>query len=67
MKNAFKLVMHHLNITQHKSLVYHPQLQGAINIFHHTLETMMRNYCFDNYKDWDESIPLSLFAAREFV
>jgi len=28
---------------------------------------MMRSYCFDNHKDWDEGISLLLFAARESV
>ena len=28
---------------------------------------MMRSYCFDNHKDWDEGILLLLFAARESV
>ena len=28
---------------------------------------MMRSYCFDNHKDWDEGISLLFFAARESV
>ena len=28
---------------------------------------MMRSYCFDNHKDWDEGILLLLFAARESI
>ena len=31
------------------------------------LKTMMRNYCLENQKDWDEGIPLLMFAAREFI
>jgi len=27
----------------------------------------MGSYCFDNYKDWHEGIPLLLFVARESV
>ena len=26
---------------------------------------MMRSYCFDDHKDWDEGIHLLMFAARE--
>ena len=29
------------------------------------LKTMMRIYCFETEKDWDEGIHLLLFAARE--
>jgi hypothetical protein len=28
---------------------------------------MLRNYCFENEKIWDEGIPLVLFAARDSV
>ena len=67
MPNVFQQVIHRLYITQHKSSAYHPQLQGAIKRFHQTLKTMMRSYCFDNHKDWDEGISLLFFAARESV
>ena len=32
-----------------------------------TLKTMMRIYCFETKKDWDEGIHLLLFVARESV
>lgn len=31
------------------------------------LKTIMRIYCFETEKDWDEGIHLLLFAARESV
>ena len=31
------------------------------------LKTMMRSYCLENQKDWDEGIPLLMFAARESI
>ena len=46
---------------------YHPQSQGALERFHQTLKTMIRTYCFQESKDWDEGIPLLLFAARESI
>jgi len=64
MSNVFQQVMHQFHVTRHKSSA---QSQGAIERFHQTLKTMMRSYCFDNHKDWDEGIPLLLFAARESV
>jgi hypothetical protein len=48
-----------------KSSAYHPQSQGALERFHCTLKNMMRTYCFENEKDWDEGIGMLMFAARE--
>lgn len=31
------------------------------------MKTMMKIYCFETEKDWDEGIHLLLFAARELV
>ena len=35
--------------------------------FHQTLKNMIRTYCYEQQKDWDEGIPLLLFAVRESV
>ena len=56
-----------LGITQVTSSAYHPQSQGALERFHQTLKSMMRTYCFDHSKDWDEGLPFLLFAIREVV
>ena len=60
-------VMHQLGIVQCKSSAYHPQSQGAIERFYQTLKTMMRTYCLDFDKNWDEGIHLLLFAVRELI
>ena len=67
MSSVFQQVLHQLKITQHRSSAYHPQSQGAIERFHQTLKMMMRSYCLENQKDWDEGIPLLMFAARESI
>ena len=67
MSGIFQQVMHQFGITQYKSSPYHPESQGALERFHQTLKTMIRSYCFDTEKDWDEGIHLFLFAARESV
>ena len=59
--------MAQLGIKQVISSTYHPQSQGALEKFHQTLKTMMRSYCLRGQKDWDEGVPLLLFAAREAV
>ena len=67
MSGIFQQVMHELGIKQYNSSAYHPESQGALERFHQTLKNMIRSYCFDTEKDWDEGIHLLLFAVRESV
>ena len=67
MSGIFQQVMHQLGIAQCKSSTYHPQLQGAIERFHQTLKTMMKTYCIDYDKNWDEGVHLLLFAVHESI
>ena len=67
MSGLFQEVMFQLGVKQFKSSAYHPQSQGALERFHQTLKSMIRAYCFQEKKDWDEGIPLLLFAVREAV
>ncbi|XP_054867013.1 retrovirus-related Pol polyprotein from transposon 412 isoform X1 [Amphiprion ocellaris] len=65
MSRVFAQVMKQLDITHHYSSAYHPESQGALERFHSTLKSMLRAYCFEVEKDWDEGVHLLLFAARE--
>ena len=67
MSGIFQQVMYELGIKQYKSSAYHPESQGALERFYQTLKNMIRSYCFDTEKDWDEGIHLLLFAVRESV
>ena len=67
MSGLFQQVMHELGVRQYKSTAYHPESQGALERFHQTLKTMLRTYCYQYEKDWDEGVHLVLFAAREAV
>ena len=67
MAHAFQQVMNQLGIKQYKSSAYHPESQGALERFHQTLKTMIKMYCIENSKDWDEGVHLLLFAVRESV
>ena len=67
MSNLFQQVMHELGIKQFKSSAYHPESQGALERFHQTLKNMIRTFCLEYDKDWDEGVHLLLFAAREAV
>ena len=67
MARAFQQVMNQLGIKQYKSSAYNPESQGALERFHQTLKTMIKMYCIENSKDWDEGVHLLLFAVRESV
>ncbi|XP_065893824.1 uncharacterized protein [Dysidea avara] len=67
MSGIFQEVMFQLGIKQVKSTAYHPQSQGALERFHQTLKNMLRAYCLQEKREWDEGIPLLLFAVRESV
>ena len=63
----FGQVMKELGIEHATSSAYHPQSQGALERYHQTLKNMLRCYCMDQEKDWDEGVPMLLFATREVV
>ena len=65
MSGLFQQVIFQLGAKQIKSSAYHPESQDALERFHSTLKNMIRTYCLDNEKDWDEGISLLLFTVRE--
>ena len=67
MSSLMQQVTHQLGIKQCKSSAYHPETQGALERFHQTLKTMIRAYCSQFEKQWDQGIHLLLFAVREAV
>ena len=54
MSGVFQQIMCQLGIKQFKSSACHPQSQGALERFHQTLKNMLRAYCYEESKDWDE-------------
>ncbi len=56
-----------LNITHRISSAYHPESQGSLERFHQTLKAMLRKYCMETGSEWDEGVPLLLFAIRDTV
>ena len=67
LSKLFKQVLKSLSITHRVASAYHPESQGALERWHQTLKSLLRKYCLDSEKDWDEGVPLILFAARETV
>ena len=54
MAGLFQQMMYQLGIHQIKSSAYHPESQGALERFHQTLKNMLRTYCMEQEKEWDE-------------
>lgn len=67
MSRVFTQTLKSLSIEHRVSSAYHPESQGAIERFHQTLKSMLRKFCMDTSRDWDEGILLVLFAVRESV
>lgn len=67
MSKIFKQVLDQLGISHCHSSAYHPESQGALERFHQTLKAMLRTYCLEFQRDWDEGVHFMLFAAREAV
>lgn len=65
LSKLFQQVLETLKISHRVSSAYHPQSQGALERFHQTPKAMLRKYCQDPAKDWDEGVSLVLFAVRE--
>lgn len=59
--------MRQLEIKHVQSTAYRPQTQGALERFHLTLKSMLKSFCLEFERDWDEGVPLALFAIREVV
>ena len=63
--NIFESMMKEWGIHHVVSSAYHPQSQGALERHHQTLKNMLRSFCLDHDKDWDQAVPYVLFAVRE--
>lgn len=67
MSRVFAQAMRQLAVHHVTSSPYHPQTQGALERFHQTLKSMLKCFCLEFQRDWDEGVPFALFAVREVV
>ena len=67
LSRLFAQVLKSLSISHKISSAYHPESQGALERWHQTLKAMLRKYCHETAKDWDDGVPMVLFAIRETV
>lgn len=65
MSKLFTQVLSELGVKHRPSSAYHPQSQGALERFHQTLKSMLCKFCTESHREWDEGLPLLLFAIRE--
>lgn len=65
MSTLFSQVMQQLSVKHQVSSTYHPESQGALERFHQTLKSTLRNHCLESNREWDEGLPLLMFAIRE--
>lgn len=63
----FNQVMQTLGIKHRTSTAFHPESQGALERCHQTLKSMLRKYCMQTGNEWDDGIPMLLFAIRGSV
>ena len=61
----FAEVLTQLRVKHKTSSAYHPQSQGALERFHSTLKSLLRAYCSELQRDWEEGLPWLLLAAQE--
>ena len=65
--NMFGEFLETLGIRHVTSTAYHPESQGVLERFHQTLKSMLKKYCYENSKNWDQGVELVLFALRDMV
>ena len=64
---VFSQALKLLCIRHNMSSAYHPESQGALERFHQTLKSLLRSFCVEMSRDWEEGLPWLLLAAREVV
>lgn len=67
LSGIFEQVLQSLSINHRISSAYHPESQGALERWHQTFKSVLRKYCLETGRDWDDGVPLALFAVRETV
>ena len=63
----FAQVLKELKVKHSRASAYHAQSQGALERFHQTLKSLLRAYCTELGRDWEEGLPWLMLSAREVV
>lgn len=65
MSGMFAEVLRQLGVKHNQSSARHPQSQGALERFHQSLKSLLRAYCVELNRDWEDGLPWLMLAARE--
>lgn len=61
--HMFAQVLKQLKVKHSQSSAYHVQSQGSLECFHQ--KSLLRSFCTELGRDWEEVLPWLLLAARE--
>lgn len=64
MSGMFVEILEQLVVKQQSS-AYHPHSQPALERFHQSLKSLLRAYCVELNRDWEDGLPWLMLAARE--
>ena len=59
---VFAQVMSEFSVKHQAFSAYYLKSQGALESFHQTFKPMLCKYCVESNREWDEGLPLLLFA-----
>lgn len=65
LSKVFKETLQSLNISHSVSSAYHPESQGALELWHQTLKSMLQKYCYETGRSWADGLPFMLFVIRD--
>ena len=64
--DLFKAILAYFGIERRRSTAYHPQTNGRLERAHRTLKSILRSLQH-RLPDWEQALPLALFAMRTAV
>ena len=67
LSKVVKSVCTMVNTSKVSTISYHPECDGLVERFNHTLTTILSMYVSEHQKDWDLFIPYALFAYRTSI
>lgn len=65
MSKVLKEMRKLLKVSQIRTYVYHPQMDGLVERFNQTLKHMLRKVIGVDGKNWDQLLPYMLFSISE--
>jgi transposase InsO family protein len=61
----FQIFLHYFGVDPLKCTVMRPQINTVCERFHRVLKDMLKSFVDQNIDDWDDALPMLLFAYRE--